>query len=114
MLTLKRCNVIEEASAVDEKFEEPLMPFYRQAPHPSGRVVSVRLDEDTILRLDMLCARTGRSRGVYLREVIRQHLPLLEKEYWHHFVRQVEDQTFDELFQQIVMQAMTDDDDGAE
>lgn len=81
MLALKLYNVIEEASAVDEKFEEPPMPFYRQAPHPSGRVVSVRLDEDTILRLDMLCARTGRSRGVYLREVIRQHLPLLEKEY---------------------------------
>ena len=57
-----------------------------------------------------LGALQGRSRGVYLREVIRQHLPLLEKEYWHHFVRQVEDQTFDELFQQIVMQAMADDD----
>ena len=37
------------------------MPTTRQAHHPSGRVVSARMTEDTIARLDMLAARTGRS-----------------------------------------------------
>lgn len=34
-----------------------------QKPHPSGRVVSMRLLDDVIERLDALCARTHRSRG---------------------------------------------------
>ncbi len=87
------------------------MPIYTQPPPPSGRVVSVRLDEDTIQRLDMLCARTGRTRGVYLREVIRKHLPTLEKNYWKHFVHQAEERTFNEEFQQIIMRAIPHDDD---
>ncbi|MCX2164012.1 hypothetical protein [Corynebacterium auriscanis] len=32
----------------------------------------------------------------------------MNKEYRHHFVRQVEDQTFDELFQQIATQSLWD------
>ncbi|MGV0400968.1 MULTISPECIES: ribbon-helix-helix protein, CopG family [Corynebacterium] len=34
-----------------------------QGPHRSDRVVSIRMSEGIIERLDALCARTGRSRG---------------------------------------------------
>ena len=35
----------------------------KQGIHPSGRVVSVRLDEETIKRLDNLSERTGARVG---------------------------------------------------
>ncbi|WP_370658467.1 MULTISPECIES: ribbon-helix-helix protein, CopG family [unclassified Corynebacterium] len=38
-----------------------------QGPHRSDRVVSIRMSEGIIERLDALCARTGRSRGFYLK-----------------------------------------------
>ena len=33
----------------------------KQAPHPSGRVVSVRMPDEIIERLDALCDRTVKS-----------------------------------------------------
>ncbi|WP_084529672.1 ribbon-helix-helix domain-containing protein [Corynebacterium sp. KPL1814] len=42
----------------------------KQSPHPSGRVVSVRMPDEIIERLDTLCDRTGRSRGFYLKMAI--------------------------------------------
>lgn len=63
------------------------MPTTRQAHHPSGRVVSARMTEDTIARLDMLAARTGRSRGRYLRDAIEEMLPIYEKAYWGHAMK---------------------------
>lgn len=57
------------------------MPTTRQAPHISGRVVSVRLDEDIIKRLDALAQKTRRPRSVYLKEAIGKMLPLLEEAY---------------------------------
>lgn len=35
-------------------------------------------------RLDALVARTGRSRGFYLRTAIADMLPALEAQYWAH------------------------------
>ena len=35
-----------------------------QAPHPSGKVVSVQLEESVIERLDALVERPGRMRGL--------------------------------------------------
>ena len=49
-----------------------------QGPHPSGRVVSVRMPEEIIERLDTLCTRTGRSRGFYLKMAVTAMLPQLE------------------------------------
>src|SRR5690625_6694175 len=56
----------------------------KQGVHPSGRVVSVRLDEETIERLDNLSERTGRSRGFYLKLAIRAMLPAIEQKHWEH------------------------------
>ena len=50
-----------------------------QGPHKSGRVVSVRMAEDIIERLDTLCARTGRSRGFYLKMAVTAVMPQLEE-----------------------------------
>ncbi|MBK9158602.1 MAG: ribbon-helix-helix domain-containing protein [Propionibacteriaceae bacterium] len=47
-------------------------------------VVSVRLNRDLVRRLDALVARTGRSRGFYLRTAIADMLPALEAHYWAH------------------------------
>lgn len=46
--------------------------------------MSVRLDTDMVDRLDALVARTGRSRGFYLRTALADTLPLLEEQYWSH------------------------------
>lgn len=53
-----------------------------QKSHPSGRVVSVRLPDEVIDRLDALCSRTQRSRGTYLRMAVSAMLPLLESDHW--------------------------------
>ena len=52
------------------------------SPHRSSRVVSVRLDTETITRLDRLAQRTSRSRGFYLKAAITEMLPALEESYW--------------------------------
>lgn len=58
--------------------------------------MSVRLDKGTCEALDAVVERTGRSRGFYLREAIREHLPLLLERYWAHGVATStdEDQAF--------------------
>ena len=53
------------------------MPTAKQPRHPSGQVVSVRLDPATIARLDALEAMTNRSRGNYLRLAIRVLLSVM-------------------------------------
>ena len=47
------------------------------SPQQPSRVVSVRLDSDTIARLDRLAERTSRSRGFYLKAAIKAMLPVM-------------------------------------
>lgn len=49
-------------------------------------VVSARLDAELVHELDQLAARTGRSRGFYLRAAIQEMLPVLKEKYWEHDV----------------------------
>lgn len=51
----------------------------QQIPHPSGKVVSVRLPKDVIDLLDSLADRTERSRGFYIREALLEALPKIEE-----------------------------------
>lgn len=84
------------------------MPTEKQRPHPSGRVVSVRLDRQTIERLDELSARTGRSRGVYLRECIKAMLPRLEEVSWSQVmprVAAVNDDEFHSIIENLLSEA---------
>lgn len=83
----------------------------RQKPHRSGRVVSVRLDEETIGRLDVLAARTGRSRGVYLKLAIGAALPGLERAHWEQVAAEFEDKTIDRQFHTLMQQLTTDEHD---
>lgn len=82
------------------------MPTEKQGPHPNGRVVSVRLDDETIARLDALAAKTQRSRGVYIKLALRAALPSLERQHWDQVAAEFEDnaidRTFHELMEQIV------------
>ena len=73
----------------------------KQGVHPSGRVVSVRLDEETIERLDNLSERTGRSRGFYL----------IEQKHWEHAAAQFEEDVIDRRFREIMTQALETDND---
>ncbi len=73
------------------------MATKRQGPDPHGKVVSVRLDSKTIERLDKLAERTGRSRGMYLREAIRALLPHFERASWGHVMPRIEDGEDDEF-----------------
>ena len=66
---------------------ESRLDMPQQSPHPSGRVVSVRLDPDTEARLNALAERTGRSRGVYIRLALQAALPQLEREHWNQLVK---------------------------
>jgi len=62
-------------------------PRPQNKPRPKGyapAVVSVRLDADTVRKLDQLSERTGRSRGFYIRTAILEMLPQLEADYWAH------------------------------
>ncbi|GAA4826421.1 ribbon-helix-helix protein, CopG family [Tomitella cavernea] len=79
----------------------------RQKPHRSGRVVSVRLDEETIGKLDALAARTGRSRGVYLKLAIGAALPGLERAHWEQVAAEFEDKTIDRQFHALMQQLTT-------
>lgn len=86
------------------------MSFHHQHPHPSSRVVSVRLDPETIARLDALSARTQRSRGIYLRTTLRAMLPVLEQEHWQQTMAQVEDDELDQQFREITYQLLETED----
>lgn len=44
--------------------------------------VAVRLSSDMEKRLDVLAARTGRTRSFYVKEAIVMHLDELEERYW--------------------------------
>lgn len=83
------------------------MATAKQPPHSSGRVVSVRLDEELIERLDALSARTTRSRGFYLRLALRAALPTLEREHWEQRAVEFEDRVLDRLFHQLMTQLDT-------
>lgn len=52
-----------------------------QPPHPSGRVVSVRLPPDIIQHLDAPAVQTTAAEG-RIRLVLHAMLPALETEYW--------------------------------
>lgn len=82
------------------------MPTTRQAHHPSGRVVSARMTEDTIARLDMLAARIGRSRGRYLRDAIEEMLPIYEKAYWGHAMKKKEADFVTAEFREIILRTI--------
>lgn len=83
----------------------------KQGVHPSGRVVSVRLDEETIERLDNLSERTGHSRGFYLKLAIRAMLPAIEQKHWEHAAAQFEEDVIDRRFREIMTQALETDND---
>src|SRR5699024_12721329 len=83
----------------------------KQGVHPSGRVVSVRLDEEPIKRLDNLSERTGRSRGFYLKLAIRAMLPAIEQKHWEHAAAQFEEDGNDRRFREIMTQALEADND---
>ena len=78
----------------------------RQAPHPSGRVVSVRLTADVEKRLNELAERTGRSRGFYLRLALEAMLPELEKDHWNQAAKEYEDNLFMGRFREITAALM--------
>lgn len=74
----------------------------KQPSHPSGRVVSVRLEESMIERLDALVERTGRTRGFYLRLAIGAMLPALEDAHWHQVAAHFEDDVMNRQFREIM------------
>lgn len=78
----------------------------RQAPHPSGRVVSVRLTADVEKRLNELAERTGRSRGFYLRLALEAMLPELERDHWSQVAREYEGDLFMDRFRDITAALM--------
>lgn len=80
------------------------MATEKQRPHPSGRVVSVRLEDDLIARLDALSARTSRSRGFYLRLALRAALPTLERQHWEQRAVEFEDRVLDRVFHELMTQ----------
>lgn len=83
------------------------MATSKQRPHTSGRVVSVRLEDELIERLDALSVRTGRSRGLYLRLALRAALPTLEKLHWEQRA-EFEDKVIDRQFHALMAQLGTD------
>ena len=76
----------------------------KQRPHPSGRVVSVRLPEPLIERLDALAERTGRSRGLYLRLALKAMLPRLESQHWAQQTARYESDALDAAFYELMDQ----------
>jgi predicted DNA-binding protein len=85
-----------------------------QGPHPSGRVVSVRMPEDIIERLDTLCTRTGRSRGFYLKMAVTAMLPQLEKYHWEHVAADFEEKSIENEFYRIMLAGLSAESDGKE
>lgn len=86
---------------------EPGENVNRQAPHPSGRVVSVRLTADIEKRLNELAERTGRSRGFYLRLALEAMLPELERGHWAHAAREYESDLLMDRFREITSGLMS-------
>lgn len=84
------------------------MTTARQGPHASGRVVSVRMEDELIDRLDALAARTNRSRGLYLRLALRAALPALERLHWEQQAVEFEDKVIDRQFHALMTQLDTD------
>ena len=80
------------------------------SPHRSSRVVSVRLDSDTIARLDRLAERTSRSRGFYLKAAIQAMLPALEENYWTQQATDYEESVIDREFRTIMDHALRPED----
>lgn len=78
------------------------MSTKKQRKGVSDRVVSVRLPEKTIERIDALAERTNRSRGVYLRMMIDVMLPRVEDRHWAQVTADVEDDVLEERFREIV------------
>lgn len=74
-----------------------------QGPHPSGRVVSVRLADEIIDRLDTLCTRTSRSRGFYLKMAITAMLPQLEEYHWEQVAADFENKSIENEFHRIML-----------
>ena len=80
------------------------------SPQRSSRVVSVRLDSDTIARLDRLAERTSRSRGFYLKAAIQAMLPALEENYWAQQATTYEESVIDREFRTIMDHALHPED----
>lgn len=81
------------------------MPTSKQPSHPSGRVVSVRLDPVTLARLDALEAKTNRSRGNYLRLAIRTLLSVMEQEEWQEMLAKNGTPAIEERLQKVAAEA---------
>lgn len=88
------------------------MATHKQPPHPSGRVVSVRLPEELIQRLDALAEWTQRSRGVYLRLALAAMIPQFETYHWHQQTAQYETDVLEAEFLRLTSQLFTDEDPG--
>lgn len=84
------------------------MASNKQAPHSLGWVVSVRLEEELIQRLDALADRTGRSKGFYLRLALRVVLSTLEEYHWNQVAARFEYSAIDHQFREIMVQALED------
>ena len=94
---------------VDVEHERtPTVATAKQGPHSSGRVVSVRLEDELIDRLDTLAARTNRSRGLYLRLALRAALPTLERMHWEQQAVEFEDKVIDRQFHALMAQLDAD------
>lgn len=78
------------------------MATKKQRKGTSDRVVSVRLPEKTIERIDALAERTNRSRGVYLRMMIDVMLPRVEERHWAQVTADIEDDVLEERFREII------------
>ena len=70
----------------------------KQLSHPFGRVVSVRLEESMLERLDTLVERTGRARRFSLRLLIGAVSPTLKDTHWPQVVTHCEDDALDWQF----------------
>ncbi|GAB3947915.1 ribbon-helix-helix protein, CopG family [Corynebacterium tapiri] len=88
------------------------MATKKQKPHQSGRVVSVRLEEELIGRLDSLAERTGRSKSFYIKLALRSSLSQLEEYHWEQVAARFESDTIDRQFREIMAQ-ITEDDEAA-
>lgn len=80
------------------------------SPQRSSRVVSVRLDAETIDRLDRLAERTSRSRGFYLKAAIQAMLPAMEENYWTQQAVDFEESVIDREFRTIMDHMLHRDD----
>ena len=81
-----------------------------ESPRRARQVVSVRLDAETIARLDRLAERTSRSRGFYLKAAIKAMLPALEENYWAQQATTYEESVIDREFRTIMDHALRPED----